>query len=570
MGELETGLVFVVLLFLIFPLAGGVIASALRISPLLGYVLGGVFLGQLASHLFNLEYVSAVGNIGLILLLFTIGLEVRLSFLKRFGKKLALLGLGQILGSFSVFFIVFFMFFGYALQISLVLAAAFCISSTAVVAKILQEKAEESSLIGSLSLGVLIMQDLALIPLLILANSIGKQVEGSLLVDILIQFAKAGIVLLFIYYVGQRIVPFIFNFFAKFSREILNLFTITFVVVNLYLFTLLELSPLIAAFLAGVLLAQTLEHQHIFSEIRPFRDFFSVLFFSMLGVSFPLDIFVKVLPFILFMSLLIAGLKIIIILSVGSFIRFHSRTSFALALNLFQVGEGAFIILSSANILPPDLYAASVGSVIVLLLATPILMERKDKIYVKLKIILRRYLPAVYRFISLRLDQEFTNINILNLKNHIIVCGYGRVGSYVGRALQLVGQDFIAVDSNFNIVEKARKQGINIVYGDPTNPDVLDYLDVEKAGVLISAVPSRFDQELIITQAKNLNPRIKIFSRVHSEQDMHRLKELGAEIIIHPEFEASLSIVRKILIMQRLPKEQIKSKLRRLKIEHWL
>ncbi|GIW63563.1 MAG: potassium transporter KefB [Patescibacteria group bacterium] len=571
MSELQTVNIFGVLLFLSLPLLGGVVAVRLKTTPILGYILGGFALAHIINRFFPVDNLEFLGNIGLILLLFAIGLEVNLGFIARYGKKIVLIGLTQICLSFLVFFVLFSLFFGFSVILSLLLASAFSISSTAVVAKLLQEKGEETSLLGSLSIGVLIMQDLALIPLLILSQSLAENISlTAVFQQVFLQMLKAVLVIILIYYLGQKIVPKIFDYFAQLNREILNLFTITFVVFNLYLFTWLHLPALVAAFLAGVLLAQTLEHQHIFSEIRPFRDFFSIIFFSLLGISFSFSGFSEIILTALLLALVIFIVKTAVLLVSGFLFKFHSKTAFGLAMNLFQVGEGAFIILSSAKILPETLYSSAVLSVIILLVITPFLINNRDFAYLRIKIFLQRNFKSLYNFISVRLDREIPNIDLLELNNHIVLCGYGRIGSYVGRALQLIGQDFIAVDSDISVVKQARAKGVNIIYGDPTNPDVLDYLQIETAKVLIVAVPSRFDQETIITTAKKINPKIRVFSRVHSEKDMHRIRQLGADVIIHSEFEASLSIVRRILLMMNLSKEAIKHKMVRLKIEHWL
>ncbi|GIW62895.1 MAG: potassium transporter KefB [Patescibacteria group bacterium] len=571
MSELHSTNIFGVFLFLAFPLIGAVLAVRLRTTPILGYIIGGFALAHVLNRFLPVANLDFLGNIGLILLLFTIGLEVNLNFISKYGKKIILLGLLQISLSFVLFFILFTLLFGYNTSLSLILSSAFSISSTAVVAKLLQEKAEETSLLGSLSLGVLIIQDLALIPLLILSQSLSGDVNVvAVLQQLFLQLSKAVIVIVLIYYLGLKIVPRLFDYFAQFNREILNLFTITFVVFNLYLFNLLHLPTLVAAFLAGVVLAQTLEHQHIFSEIRPFRDFFSILFFSLLGISFSFSGFSQIAFTASIFVLVIFIVKVAVIVFSSLLLRFHSKTAFGLAVNLFQVGEGAFIILTSTKIIPETVYSSSVLSVILLLVLTPFAINNRDLFYAKIKKLLQKHFRPLYNLISVKFDREIPNIDLLNLNNHIVICGYGRVGSYVGRALQLVGQDFIAVDSDISIVKKARSKGVNIIYGDPTNPDVLDYLQIETARILIVAVPSRFDQETIITTAKKINPSIKIFSRVHSESDMHRFKQLGADIIIHSEFEASLSIVRRILLMMNLSKDDVKSKMVRLKIEHWL
>ncbi len=573
MGEIHSYQILPFLILLSFPLVGGIISSYfLKSTPLLGYILGGILLNQFAVHFFDTEVLFQLSNLGIILLLFTIGLEVRLSALRRFGKLLLNLGLFQIFGSFLLFFL-FFIFLGFSLPLSSILAASFSISSTAIVAKLLQESGEEDSLVGGLSLGVLIMQDIALIPFLILGKSFESGQLSLFLKDFFIEILKAGLILFFVYIFSTKAVSYIFDFFAKLPRELLNLFTIFFTAFVLYFLSLLGMSPLLAAFITGVMLAQTMEHQHIFSEIRPFRDFFAIIFFTVLGLSFPLSAFLSVFLKSVALALFIMLLKVVVILFVSLALKLHTKTAFSLALNLFQVGEGAFVILQQAffsKILPQELYYTSLGAVILLLLLTPFAFRGKERLYLSIRSFLRRHFKGLYDFISLRFDREPPKIDALELKNHIVICGYGRVGSYIGRALQLIGMDFIAVDYDFRTVEKAKKAGINIIYGDPTNPDVLDYLEVEKASILIIAVPDKVSQETILMNALNLNPNLKIFTRVHREDEMHRLRELGAHVIIHPEFEASLSMVRKILILQGLSKEEIRNKLQRLKIEHWI
>ncbi len=572
MAEITAREIFPFVIFLFFPLFGGIISSYFKLSPLLGYILGGIFLNQVAVHFFDTKILFGISNIGIILLLFTIGLEVNFGILKRFGSLLVKLGLLQIFLSLFAFMLAFFVL-DVSFKIAAILSASFSISSTAVVAKILQERGEENSLVGGLSLGVLILQDIALIPLLILGHSVIEANAFLFLKRLFFELVKASFAFAFVYYFGTRAAPIMFDFFAKRQRELLNLFTVFFGALNLYILSLLGLSPLLAAFLTGIILAQTLEHQHIFSEIRPFRDFFAIVFFTVLGLSFPLSVFLSVFFKSLLLAVFILVLKVFIIFAISLYLKLHTRTAFSLALNLFQVGEGAFIILQQGftdKVLPSHWYHASVGAVILLLLVTPVLIDSKERIYLTLRAFIRKHFKSIYDFISLRFDREPPRIDVLGLNNHIVICGYGRVGSYIGRALQLIGVPFVAVDYNFNVVEKARKSGVNIVYGDPTNPDVLDYLEVDKANILIVAVPDRFSQETIIANALNLNPNLRIFTRAHRERDMHRLKDLGAEVVIHPEFEASLSMVRKILILQHIPKDEIKKKLQRLKIEHWM
>jgi len=278
----------------------------------------------------------------------------------------------------------------------------------------------------------------------------------------------------------------------------------------------------------------------------------------------------NILPILSYVVLIIL-IKIVVLLAIYLFFKFHSRTAFALAIFLFQIGEGAFILIFqglNAGVMSQNTYNFAVSVVLMTLLMTPFLIAKKDTVYFKIRAFIKKNLPFVEKYIAFKLDRETPNIDILPLKNHVIICGYGRIGSYIGRALTLANITFIAVDYNFHTVEKAKKEGVNVIYGDPTEIDVLDYAECEEASVLISAVPESFSQEMIIFNAKRLNSKIVIFTRVHQEVEQRRMKDLGVDVVIQPEFEASLSIVRRILHWKGLDNQEITRKIKRLKIEH--
>lgn len=571
MAEISSSVFLNLLLFLVFPLLGGYLSLKLKASPLVGYIVGGIMAGFLLGDKLPRGFISEFSMFGLILLVFTIGLETNFLVIRRFGRFVLVGGLLQLLLS-GLFIMIFSIVFRKGFIVSLFFGLAFALSSTAVVAKIIQDRGEESSLLGGLAIGLLLLQDLALIPLLIIFSSFSS--DPSLLIvlkNIVLSTIKAGLVLGTVYYLGQRWIPVVFDWSARQSREFLNLFTIVFIVTALFLFSWFGLSPLLAAFIAGVLLGQTLEHQHIFSQIRPYRDIFAVVFFTFLGMTVPLSFIVSHLPGLLLFSLFISLIKLAVVLGIFLFFHFHSRTAFSLAIYLFQIGEGAFIILNQAQlnkIIADDQYLFGLTTVLLTLLLTPFAIKNKDKIYFLIRNFIKKHLPFLDQFIVYRMDREPPKIDVLPLKNHVVICGYGRVGSYIGRALMLSNVPFIAVDYNFQLVEKARREGVNIIYGDPSEIDVLDYVEVDKASVLVSAVPDRFSQEMIVINGKRLNPNILIFTRIHRAGDQRRMKDLGVNVVIQPEFEASLSIIRKILLWKGIPREKIRNKIKRLKIEH--
>lgn len=571
MTDIPFNLLLDVLIFLLFPLLGGFITARYKISPLIGYIIGGVFLHILFGNRLPKDFINNFSILGLVLLIFTIGLETNFQTIKRFGKFVVVGGLLQI--TISAFFIfILSIIFKFSLLESLFFGFAFALSSTAVVAKLIQEKGEENSLIGGLAIGVLIFQDIAFIPLLIILSSFSQGGSALLIVQNVIKNSlKATVILAIVYYIGQRIVPLIFNKIAKVSREVLNLFIIIFIVASLTFFSFFGISSLLAAFIAGILLGQTFEHYHIFSQIRPLRDLLSVVFFVFMGLTVEFGFVIgNIVPILIFAGLIIL-IKMAVVLAIYLFFRFHSRTAFSLSVFLFQIGEDAFIlILQGLNnkVISSNAFHFAVSVVLVTLLATPFLIGEKDRLYSTIRKFIKNYLPYLEKYIVYNFDRETPNIDILPLKNHVVICGYGRIGSYIGRALMLANIPFIAIDYNFHTVERAKKEGINIIYGDPTELDVLDYGQCDNASILISAVPESFSQEMIIFNAKKLNPKITIFTRVHQEAELRRMRDLGVEVVVQPEFEASLSIIRRILYRRGFDREEIARKIKRLKIEH--
>ncbi len=571
MTDIPFNLLLEILIFLLFPFLGGFLAARYKISPIIGYIIGGIFLHIVSGNRLPVTFINNFSILGLVLLIFTIGLETNFQTIKRFGKFVLFGGLLQISLS-AVFIFALSFLFKFSLIESLVFGFAFALSSTAVVAKIIQEKGEENSLIGGLAIGVLIFQDIAFIPILIILSSFAKgdssvQIIQNIFKNSLIAAAVLGIV----YYLGQKIVPIIFNQIAKVSREVLNLFIIIFIVASLTFFSFFGISSLLAAFIAGILLGQTFEHYHIFSQIRPLRDLLAIVFFVFLGLTVEFGFVVKnILPILTFAGLIIL-IKMIVVLGIYLFFRFHSRTAFTLSIFLFQIGEDALILILQAlnnGTMTKNTFNFAISVVLITLLVTPFLIASKDRLYSLIRRFSKNYLPFLENYIVYNFDRETPNIDILPFKNHVVICGYGRIGSYIGRALMLANIPFIAVDYNFHTVERAKKEGVNIIYGDPTEIDVLDYAQCDDASVLISAVPESFSQEMIIFNAKKLNPQVIIFTRVHQEAQQRRMKDLGVEVIVQPEFEASLSIVRRILYRRGFDKEEIARKIKRLKIEH--
>jgi CPA2 family monovalent cation:H+ antiporter-2 len=541
------------------------------VQSLIGYIIAGVIIGNAFTGLIPEDAINEFANIGIILLLFMVGLEINFERLLVFKKFIVIGGLLQVV--LSIFFITLVSpLFGFTLLQSFLVGIGLSSSSTILVAKIIQEKGEESSFIGEMATGILIFQDLAFIPFIIIFNSlngghldavsVGKDIFTSTLLSVAILSAM--------YYFGRKVVPVIFDQAARASRELLNLFIILFIAFICYISALLGVPVLLSAFIAGILVSQTTEHYHIFSQLRPMRDIMAIIFFVFIGTHINLAVTIPHALSILEFSFVILFIKFLIVIGVFFRFRFNSRITFFIAVLLFQIDEDAFILFSIAyahKLFSFDQYIMLVASTMIGLILSPVLIANKERIYTWARSFSKKYLPAFEMFIRHRMDSDPTAIDALQLKNHIIICGYGRVGQHIGKALIHADIPFVAIDFNFNNIQKARKEGINAIYGDSTDRDILDYAEIESAAALISVVPDKFSQEAIILNAKKMNPKIVIISRVHTHLHQQRMIDLGADMVVEPELEASLSIIKRIFHLKNLSPDDRMKHLRHFRLE---
>ncbi len=572
MSEIPSGLLLNFLVFLSLPFVFAYIAKRFKVAPIVGYMISGLVLGNMLSGFYSHEIINNFAYFGIILLLFTVGLEININKILNLKKFIVIGGILQLV--LSIFFIFLIsLLFKFDLLASFLIGIALSSSSTTVVAKMIQDRGEEGSFIGELAIGILMFQDIAFIPFLIIFTSItdNNLSFSQIFLSIFFGLFKSLLIISFLYYFGQKIIPHIFDRIARTSRELVNLFILVFIFLVTYLSSLLQIPILIGIFVAGILVGQTVEHRHIFSQVRSSRDILAVIFFVFIGLNINLSLVVGQAPRLLLFFASVAFAKWLILFAIFLFLKFHSRTAFTIATYLFQIDEDAFILMSQAylnKLVSSDQYSFVIGNVMLTLILTPIVIKNKDAIYARVRRLIKKYLPFLENYIKYKIDRDISSIDSLDIKDHVIICGYGRVGKYVGRALMLSNIPFIAIDYNFQTVEKAKKEGVNIIYGDPTDIEILDYAQVDTARILISVVPEKSAQETIVLNAKKLNPKIVIFNRIHQEGEQRRMKDLGVEVIIQPEFEASLSIVRRILLWQGTDKEEIARKIKRLKIEH--
>ena len=552
------------LLVLVSASLGGALVKLLKFPPILGFILSGVLFSSFVD-VANLG-IEKLAEIGIILLLFSLGLELSLKSLARFAKIVLL---GSILQMVVVVILVYWLLavFDLSSDSRLILGMGFALSSTAVVIKMLTDRGELDSLHGQIAAGWLLVQDLAVVPMLIVIPALAG--GTSPIASIAVSLGKSLLVVVGVIVIGRLITPFIMHKLASLnSREILILSSMSLAIGTAIFTSFLGISPALGAFLAGLVISESQEHHAVFAETRPLRDLFVALFFVSLGfLVTPLFIMHNIVA-ILVLVLLVILVKILVIFSLTTLLGYKGKTAIFVSLSLSQVGEFAFVIFSLAvakNIISNQIFSLGIAVALVSLLVTPFLFKSQTAIWYWIK-----GLSSKGAFCKRLFSPSFKGLlsGKEGLKNHIVICGYGRVGSWVGRAVESLAIPLVVVEYNPKVVDELKEKGIKVIYGDPSEKEVLDLAGIQTARAVVLAIPDRALQESVIANIQTLAPQVKIIARAHLDEDWEKLKTLKVEKIIQPEFEAALAIVRSILVSLGRSKEEIGKSLKSLRVSH--
>lgn len=548
---------------LLAALSGGLAVRIFRLQPIIGYLLAGIIFGSvLPQDAFGIEKLA---ELGAILLLFSVGLELSLARLKRIFKLAVLGGLFQIIITILLIYPLM-LSLGFNNTASIILAGGFSLSSTAVVVKILADRGETQTVHGEIMIGWLLIQDLAVIPMMVILPSFIS--GGAFFASAGYAIFRALIVIIVVVVTGRLFAPWLVHKIAGTnSRELMVVLAVVMALGTAIFTSFFGISAALGAFLAGLVISETQENHAVFSETRPLRDLFVALFFVTLGFMVKISMIFSNLSTILLIVFLVMLLKALIFAVLALVFKYHGRTAITAGLGLAQIGEFSFVIFSQAaylNILPPETVSVGIAITIITLLFTSFLFKLSYPVWRKTKDlsdnfpILKKYFSGGHKS-TYRSDHN---------KNHIIICGYGRIGKWVVSALDTMEIKYMVVDYNQTVVEEARKSGINVIYGDPSQTETLEQLDFADAKAVIVAIPDRFAQEELITNIQSVAPSVKIFSRAHFEDDVDRLKFLRVDKIVQPEFEAAVAIVKSILYSFGKPKEEVLKQIKRLRLSH--
>ncbi len=540
----ELGFGLDLLIVLAAAIVGGILTRWLRLPIILGYLVGGIAIGPFGLGLVgDLETINALATIGVILLLFTLGLEFSLGELKRMGKVAILGGTVQILLTAAVG-LALGMLLGWAMLEAIFFGFLIALSSTMIVLKTLMERGELDSGHGRVMIGILLIQDLSLVPLMIILPAMAGE-AGELWFSLGIATLKAALFIGIMLILGLWGLPWLLGRVAGGrSRE---LFLLTVVTLSLaaalgaYFF---GLSVAVGAFIAGLLIGQSVFARQAFADIVPLRDTFGALFFVSLGMLADPNFVVDNLAVITLVVMVIIAAKFIICSVIPRVFGYSPKTALFTGMGLIQIGEFSFVLAGmgmAAGIISQYLHSLTLTSAIITMALTPFALNLASFLYRRLS-----QSERLGRLVASRLDPGWPSEQ-RQLSGHAVICGHGRVGNTLTRVLEQRNLSHLVIDLDPQVISRLRSRGIPCIYGDASNPEILAHAELNKARVLICTFPDFMDVELTVRNALKINPKLDIVARVHRDADAELIKGIGVSELVRPEFEASLEITRHTL-----------------------
>ncbi len=528
----------------------GYISHLLRLPLILGYIISGIIIGPYTGGITvsNIDDIYVLSEIGVALLLFSIGIDLSIKEIKEV-KLIALIGTPIQLLVTGVYGYYIGNYFSFNNNASVVLGMVISLSSTMIVIKSLMNLGLISSLSGRVMLGILVVQDLAAVPLMIIIPQL-KHLETSL--NLLGFTLLKGIAVIFIIVVlGGKIMPIFLRTISRLNSRELFLLTITALGLGIGFFThLAGLSFALGAFITGVVLNGSEYSHKAMSDIIPLRDIFGLIFFTSIGMLFdPVFFQSNIKTILLLVSLVILG-KFIIFMIISRVFGYINVVPLAVGFGLSQIGEFSFVLAKLG--LEEKLFDAKIFSIILstsvlTLLISPFLLILTSPIYSTF----RRVFPYKITSITKQVNEE--------TQNEIIIAGGGRVANSIAQVLHGLGFKFILIENDYKRFEILKKKGFNCIFGDSSKEIILQFSNLSNAKLLIITVPIVEITKDIISVAKKINPNLTIIVRCNDIDELEDFYNLNISQVVQPEFEASLEMTRQALLHLEISVEAIQS-----------
>ncbi|MGD8371599.1 MAG: cation:proton antiporter [Syntrophobacterales bacterium] len=543
----------------IFSLAIGVLLVCQRINlpTVVGFLLTGILAGPYGFGLISaIHEVEVLAEIGVMLLLFTIGVEFSLKEFMRMKKSVVLGGSFQVILTFLVSFAIATRL-GRPINEAVFIGFFISLSSTAIVLKILQEKAEFDSPHGRMALAVLIFQDIAVVPMILLTPLLGG--EGGDLGKSLGFLALKGIGVFALVAASARwIVPgLLYQIARSRNRELFLLSVLVMCFGVAWLTYLAGLSLALGAFLAGLIISESEYGYHALGNIVPFRDVFTSLFFVSIGMLLDLGFLINHPDQVGLISAAVIMAKTLIAALAVLFLGFPLRTAIIVGLTLCQVGEFSFILAKVGvdyGLLAGDTFQLFLAVAVITMGVTPFIMALAPRVA---NATLRLPFPSRLKSGFSSRSESVSEHQVHELADHVIIVGYGLSGKNVATTAKTAKIPYVIIEMNPETVRREKKAGEPMIYGDATHEAVLEHVGIEAARVMVLVISDPTAARRITAVAKRLNPKIHIIARTRFLAEATPLHDLGASEVIAEEYETSLEIFARVLAKYLVPKIEI-------------
>jgi CPA2 family monovalent cation:H+ antiporter-2 len=533
-----------------------VVFRLLRLPPMLGYLIVGVAIGPHAlGWISDTAEARGLAEIGVVFLMFSIGLEFSLPKLFTMRRIVFGLGAAQVIASMLIVWAIVAVL-GVDWQAGLILGGVLAMSSTAIVAKLLAERIELNTPHGRQIIGVLLFQDLAVVPLLILVPALAAG-TADLAANLGLALAKAVVVLSLMLFLGQRLMRGWFHLVAK--QKSAELFVLNVLLITLglaYITEIAGLSLALGAFVAGTLISETEYRYQVETDIKPFRDVLLGLFFVTIGMLLDLRVMFEQAPWVLLVLVVLLALKAVLIFGLSLAFGSDSTAALRTGLALAASGEFGFVLLARADglgLVSGPTMQPVLAAMLLSMLAAPFLVERSEHFA-------RRWTRSDWMHRAM----ELHNIAVRSMAadQHVVVCGYGRSGQNLARLLEKESIPFIALDVDPQRIREAVAAGESVVFGDAARREVLVAAGLLRAKALAVTYSDTASALRILGHVQELRPGLPVVVRTVDDTDIDQLKTAGAAEVVAEIMEGSLMLASTTLMLIGLPLNRVLRRIR--------
>jgi len=551
--------------FVILLAAAVLIVSAskpLRIPSVVGFLITGMLIGPYGFHFIgDKEEIEIFAELGVVMLLFFIGIEFSLAQLRAIRRQFFLGGGAQVLVTIAIVAGITSLG-GFSANEKIFFGFLVALSSTAIVLKILSDRNELDSPHGRLSIGVLLFQDFCIVPMIVLTPILAGGTESTF-IELAGRFSLGVFAVAAIFFAARFVMPKILYQIARVQiREVFLMGSLLFCLLMSYITASFGFSYALGAFIAGLIISESEYSHEVVAEIIGFRDLFSSLFFISVGMLLDLS-FVSDQPFtILGISSGIFLIKAMIVILVGLVLRSSPRTAIITAFSLAQVGEFSFVLSKvgqTYGLLDGDLYQYFLSASVFTMIVTPPLIAFAPQIAERTQ----HLIP--FR----KIKSDGTPAKQLPLANHVIIAGYGVNGQNLARVLRETGIPYVIVETDSEVVVGLMKEDHPVVFGDITRKDILMNIGITEAQLIVFAISDPQATRTGVHLARSQNPNLHIIVRTRLVSEIDELSRLGADEVIPEEFETSIEIFTRVLAQYHIPRNVINAQIKVIRDENY-